>query len=57
MVSLCMIVLDVFTDGSLKGTPAKEDHPIETFRLETPEPPFHVCVQVGTLRWQQDDFG
>ena len=25
--------------------------------LETAKPSFHVSVQVGTLGWQQDDFG
>ena len=57
MVPFGMIVLDVFTHGVLQRPLSEENHPVEAFSFQAPKPAFHVRVQVGTLRWQQDDFG
>ncbi|TWW10823.1 hypothetical protein E3A20_05920 [Planctomyces bekefii] len=57
MVSFGMVMLDVFTHGMLQRPLSEEDHPVEALSLQAPKPAFHLRVQVGTLRWQQDDFG
>lgn len=56
MVSLGKIILDETGNSILKSLPSEEDHTINALGLQTPKPPFHVCVQVRVLRWQQDDF-
>ena len=57
MVSFGMVMLDVFTHGMLQRPLSEEDHPVEALSLQAPKPAFHVRVQVGSLGWQQDDFG
>lgn len=52
-----LVMLDVFADSVFQWLPSEEDHSRETLRLEIPKPSLHVGVQVGTLRWQQDDIG
>ena len=57
MIPLTVVMLDVFTNGLLERSPSEEDHTIKALGLETAKPSLHISVQVGTLRWQQDDFG
>ena len=47
MISLCMVMLDVFANGALQRPPSKEDHSVEELRFQTAKPSFHILFSLG----------
>ena len=56
VVTMKMIVVDVFFNGVAKRAFPKEDHLTQTLGFDAAEKPFDECVAIRTFGWQSNRF-